>query len=262
MAGPAGGSRGRDAPASTVPYAELHCHSAFSFLDGASQPEDLVEEAVRLGLSALAFTDHDGLYGVVRFAEAAREVGLRTVFGAEISLGARAPRAGETDPGGDHLLVLARDPEGYRRLARLLSDAHLASGEKGRLVAEPEACARAAGGHWQVLTGCRKGTVPRALARSGPADAGAALAELAELFGRGNVAVELADHAHPLDSARNDALAELARAARLPLVATGNVHYAAPGAARLAAAMAASPATRGGKRASAFRRKMNRREFG
>lgn len=239
---PRAGSRA--APASTVPYAELHCHSAFSFLDGASQPEDLVEEAVRLGLSALALTDHDGLYGVVRFAEAAREVGLRTVFGAEISLGARAPRAGETDPDGDHLLVLARDPEGYRQLARLLSDAHLASGEKGRLVAEPEACARAAGGHWQVLTGCRKGTVPRALARSGPAGAGAALAELAELFGRENVAVELADHAHPLDSARNDALAELAHAARLPLVATGNVHYAVPGAARLAAAMAAVRARR------------------
>ncbi len=235
----------RPVPSETVPYAELHCHSAFSFLDGASQPEDLVEEAVRLGLSALALTDHDGLYGIVRFAEAAREVGLRTVFGAEISLGALGARAGETDPGGEHLLVLARDPEGYRRLSRLLSDAHLAGGEKGRLVADLESCARAAGGHWQVLTGCRKGTVPRALARDGTAAAGAALAGLAELFGPDNVAVEITDHSHPLDAARNDALAELARAAGLPLVATGNVHYAAPGAARLAAAMAAVRARRG-----------------
>ncbi|MCK9896922.1 error-prone DNA polymerase [Frankia sp. AgB32] len=234
----------RAAQGGTAPYAELHCHSAFSFLDGASQPEDLVEEAVRLGLSALALTDHDGLYGVVRFAEAAREVGLRTVFGAEISLGAPGARAGETDPGGEHLLVLARDPEGYRRLSRLLSDAHLAGGEKGRLVADLESCARAAGGHWQVLTGCRKGTVPRALADGGAAAAGAALAGLAELFGWDNVAVEITDHSHPLDAARNDALAELARAAGLPLVATGNVHYAAPGAARLAAAMAAVRARR------------------
>ena len=74
-------------PRSAVPYAELHAHSAFSFLDGASTPEELVEEAARLGLRAIALTDHDGLYGVVRFAEAARELGMRTVFGAELSLG-------------------------------------------------------------------------------------------------------------------------------------------------------------------------------
>ena len=71
-------------------YAELHCHSNFSFLDGASHPEELAEEAARLGLAALAITDHDGFYGVVRFAEAARPLGLPTVFGAELTLGARA----------------------------------------------------------------------------------------------------------------------------------------------------------------------------
>src|SRR5690606_28499740 len=69
-----------------VPYAELHCHSNYSFLDGASHPEELVIEAARLGLEALALTDHDGFYGVVRFAEAARRAGLPTVFGAEITL--------------------------------------------------------------------------------------------------------------------------------------------------------------------------------
>jgi PHP domain len=72
---------------SAVEYVELHCHTNFSFLDGASHPEELVEEAYRLGLSGLAVTDHDGLYGVVRFADAARELGLPTVFGAELSLG-------------------------------------------------------------------------------------------------------------------------------------------------------------------------------
>ena len=69
-----------------MPYAELHAHSAYSFLDGASTPEELVEEAVRLDLRAIALTDHDGLYGVVRFAEAAKELDMRTVFGAELSL--------------------------------------------------------------------------------------------------------------------------------------------------------------------------------
>jgi error-prone DNA polymerase len=69
-------------PADPVPYVELHAHSSFSHLDGASLPEELVEEAVRLGLSGLALTDHNGMYGVPRFAEAAEAVGLATVFGA------------------------------------------------------------------------------------------------------------------------------------------------------------------------------------
>ena len=69
-----------------MPYAELHCHSNFSFLDGASEPEELAEEAARLGIETLAITDHDGFYGVVRFAEAAGELGVRTVFGAELVL--------------------------------------------------------------------------------------------------------------------------------------------------------------------------------
>src|SRR5262247_1221184 len=95
---------------STVEYAELHCHSNFSFLDGASHPEELAEEAARLGLSGLAITDHDGFYGVVRFAEAAKEVGIPTVFGTELSLELRKPQNGEADPEGHHLVVLARDP--------------------------------------------------------------------------------------------------------------------------------------------------------
>src|SRR5271167_4960107 len=120
-------------------YAELHAHSGFSFLDGASDPEELVTEAHRLGLCALALTDHDGLYGVVRFAEAARVAGLRSVFGAELTLaprgaGKRAERTGAPDPVGEHLEVIARDPEGYARLSRAIAEAHLAGQEKGRPV--------------------------------------------------------------------------------------------------------------------------------
>ena len=74
-----------------VGYAELHCHTNFSFLDGASHPEELAEEAHRLGLAGLAVTDHDGFYGVVRFAVAAQEIGLPTVFGAELTLGIERP---------------------------------------------------------------------------------------------------------------------------------------------------------------------------
>ncbi len=118
-------------PGRTTPYAELHCHSNFSFLDGASSPEELVEEAARLGLEALALTDHDGMYGIVRFAEAAAAVGLPTVFGAELTLGLQRAEPGAADPAGDHLPVLARGPEGYARLCRAISGAQLAGGEKG-----------------------------------------------------------------------------------------------------------------------------------
>jgi len=286
---------------SATPYAELHAHSSFSFLDGASDPEELAEEAVRLGLEALALTDHDGFYGVVRFAEAARAVGLPTVFGAELSLGLTRPQSGIPDPEGTHLLVLARDPEGYARLASVMSAAHLAGGTKGKpdyaagLVgrhhgtwpgaADPDpdpaaladragagpgagdrgltrvrpgagprwawdddevrqALASAHGGHWLVLTGCRKGAVRQALEAEGPAAAARELALLVDVFGRDHVAVELWDHGDPLDSARNDALAQVALAAGVELVATTNAHYAHPSRRRLATAMAAVRARR------------------
>ena len=83
-----------------VPYAELHCHSNFSFLDGVNDPEELIEEAVRLGLDALAITDHDGFYAASRFAEAAAAYDLRTIYGAELSLGLTEPQNGVADPEG------------------------------------------------------------------------------------------------------------------------------------------------------------------
>jgi error-prone DNA polymerase len=227
-----------------VPYAELHCHSNFSFLDGASHPEELVEEAARLGLDAIAITDHDGMYGVVRFAEAARELGLKTVFGAELSLGLTAPQNGFPDPEGEHLLVLARDPEGYRRLSRVISDAQIRGREKGKPVYDLDAVAAAAGGHWMVLTGCRKGAVRRALERDGPAAAATQLRHLTELFGQDHVVVELTAYGLADDTERNDELAVLAAAHELDTVATTAAHYATPSRHRLATALAAIRARR------------------
>jgi error-prone DNA polymerase len=245
-----------------VPYAELHCHSNFSFLDGASHPEQLAEEASRLGLEALALTDHDGLYGVVRFAEAARAVGLPTVFGSEItvtSLDGRVTRSEaatdrqvhvasddqrhEPDPHGHHLLVLADGTSGYARLARALSLGHLA-GEKGSPQFTLPDLAEVGAGHWWVLTGCRKGTVPAALLADGPSAARRELQRMVELFGRDRVLVELWDHGDPLDSARNDAMAELAAGLDVSCVATNNVHYAVPSQRTLASAIAAVRARR------------------
>jgi error-prone DNA polymerase len=228
-----------------LPYAELHAHSSYSFLDGASSPEELLEEAERLGLHALAITDHDGFYGIVRFAEAAETAQVKTVFGAELSLGLSEPQNGEADPGGTHLLVLARGQEGYHRLAQAITEGQLAGGEKGRPVYDLDHLAELAGGHWVILTGCRKGAVRQALVSTGSTTAaGRELDRLIRLFGRENVYAELIDHGNPLDTDHNDALAALAADRGIPTLATGNVHYATPQGRRLAAAVAAVRANR------------------
>ncbi len=227
-----------DVEPSRIPYAELHCHSNFSFLDGASTPEEMVEEAVRLGLVALAITDHDNLSGVVRFAEAAKELKMPAVYGAELGLGG-AVRSGLPDPDDEHLLVLARGQDGYARLSRHIGLAHLAGGEKGKRVYQLDDLADDLRDHAVILTGCRKGSVPRALREHG-FDAGAsALDALTDRFGRDNVAVELIDYANPLDRNRNDALAQLARERGLPIVASGGVHFHHPSRRRLASIVAA-----------------------
>jgi error-prone DNA polymerase len=236
-------------PTDVVPYAELHAHSSYSFLDGASSPEELVEEAERLGLHALAVTDHDGFYGLARFAEAAETLQVKTVFGAELSLELPAPQNGVADPVGAHLLVLARGEEGYHRLAAAITAAQLRGGEKGRPVYDLDELAERAGGPgdpgWAVLTGCRKGAVRRALAERGAAGAADELDRLVTLFGRSAVHVELMDHGNPADSRDNDVLAALAAERGLPVLATNNVHYAAPERELLAAAVAAVRANRG-----------------
>jgi error-prone DNA polymerase len=236
-------------PTETVPYAELHAHSSFSFLDGASSPEELAEEAERLGLHALAITDHDGFYGIVRFAEASESLEVKTVFGAELSLELPKPQNGEADPVGAHLLVLARGEEGYHRLAGAITHAQLAGTDKGAPRYDLDELSAQLAGHAAILTGCRKGTVRQALASArgveGARAAGAELDALVRLFGAESVFVELIDHGNPLDSRHNDVLAGLARERGLPTVATNNVHYAAPHKQLLAAAVAAVRARRG-----------------
>lgn len=228
-----------------TPYAELHCHSNFSFLDGASGPDRLVEEAVRLGLHGLALTDHDGFAGAPLFAEIAQKYqGLKTVFGAELSLGLSGPQNGVPDPEGSHLLVLADGVEGYHRLAAAITEAQLRGDEKGRPVYDLEELSGRGRGHWVVLTGCRKGSVRTALEAGGSAAAALELDRLTALFGHDRVVVELVDHGYPRDHEVNDVLAGLAGVHGLPVVATNNVHYATPAEHRLASAMAAIRARR------------------
>src|SRR3989441_13167762 len=95
-------------------YAELHCHSAYSFLDGASPPDEILAEAHRLGYPALALTDRNGIYGSLAFALAAQPLGIQAITGAEVMLS-----------DGSHLILLAESPHGYTNLCRLLTEAHL-----------------------------------------------------------------------------------------------------------------------------------------
>jgi error-prone DNA polymerase len=234
-----------DPDSDRVPYAELHAHSNFSFLDGASSPEELLEEATRLGLYAVAMTDHDGLYGIVHLAEAAEGYDdVKTVFGAELSLELTKPQNGTADPEGSHLVVLARREEGYHRLARAITAGQLAGAEKGRPVYNLDELAGYAEGHWVILTGCRKGSVRQALLDEGPDAAEREIVRLEELFGHGNVLVELFDHGNPLDTTHNDLLADIAERRQLPVVATNNVHYATPEQYPLAQALSAVRARR------------------
>ncbi|HZP94791.1 MAG TPA: DNA polymerase III subunit alpha [Candidatus Limnocylindria bacterium] len=200
-------------------FVELHAHSSFSFLDGASSVEDLVAAAKERGMDALALTDTNGLYGAVRFWNAANEAGLKPIHGVELRT---------LDFG--HLVLVAKDEIGWRSLCRTVSAAQLA-GEKTKPRATLALVKENAGGLF-ALTGCAHGSVPRAM-RAGDLDAAReALATLAGIFGE-RCFVELSDHLDPGDPALCDALADLAREQGLGTVVTNNVHYARPAGRRL-----------------------------
>jgi error-prone DNA polymerase len=200
-------------------WVEFHTHSNYSFLDGASSVDDLADAAVEQGLDALALTDTNGLYGAVRFANAAKERGLRPIFGAELHL---------QDMG--HVVLIARDRQGWTSLCRTISAAQLA-GEKTKPKATFELLAENAAGLF-ALTGCAHGAVPRAV-RAGDLDtAREALTRIAAVFGE-RLYVELSDHLDPDAPALCDTLASLAGEIGLGCVVTNNVHYARPEGRRL-----------------------------
>ncbi|MCL5677634.1 MAG: PHP domain-containing protein, partial [Firmicutes bacterium] len=208
-------------------YVELHAHSAFSFLDSASLPEELVLQARDLGYRALALTDHDGLYGSMEFAHSAKAWGLQPITGAELTLGsgvlgAAAP-PGKTPDGGFHLTFLAETPEGYANLCRLISLAYQ-SREKGDPSLAPALLAQHAEG-LICLSGCRHGEIARLLDEGRTTEAEAVVRRLQEWFGPDRFYIELQQTLTRGDTQRIRALTALARQLGLPLVATGNVHY-------------------------------------
>jgi error-prone DNA polymerase len=192
-----------------------------------------VTEAARLGLEALAITDRDGFHGVVRFAEAARALGVPTVFGAEVT---GITPIGNTP--GDRVVLLADGPGGYARLARGLSIGLLA-GSKGAPGHDLDRLGAEVNGVTWALTGDAAGLVPAALCAEGPAAARRELERLVDRFGRDRVLVELWDHGDPIDHHRNDALVELAHRVGVGCVAANAVTHATPSEADLAMAVQA-----------------------
>ncbi|GAC1525584.1 MAG: error-prone DNA polymerase [Thermoleophilaceae bacterium] len=203
-------------------YVELHAHSAFSFLDGASHPLELALAAAEQGHAALALTDHDGLHGAMEFAKAARSLGVRPITGAELTLS-----------DGAHLTLLCASRTGYRNLCLLLTLAHAqtrtwsASGT-ARRVAEPTVDLAVLEQHADGLvcmSGCaRAGAVAGRLERGEEPEAARLARRLLQAFGRERFRIELQRPFARNDRRRNRLLAQLAERLEVPCVATGNVH--------------------------------------
>jgi error-prone DNA polymerase len=191
-------------------YVELHAHSAYSFLDGASQPEELVARAVELGYEALALTDHDGLYGSLEFAHAAKALGLRPITGCELTLA-----------GGSHVTVLVQSRRGYSNLCRLLTRSHACTRPPGR-ERELRPPALPIGELIERNEGlvCLSGCARHGLAVREPN----AVRSLARAFGPERFFVELQRPYERGDERRNAALRELASGLGVETVVTGDVH--------------------------------------
>jgi error-prone DNA polymerase len=189
-------------------FVELHCHSAYSFLDGASHPEELAARAAELGNEALALTDHDGVYGSLEFAHAAKAFGVRPITGAEVTLS-----------DGSHITLLVETPQGYANLCRLLTTAHAGTRPKPTEPVPPALDRHLLASHHEgliCLSGC---------ARDGLAVRNAnGAAELAAVFGRDRFFVELQRPYERGDARRNNRLRQLAETIGVQTVATGNVH--------------------------------------
>ncbi len=190
-------------------YAELHAHSAYSFLDGASQPEELAARAAELGYEALALTDHDGVYGSLEFAHAAKHFGVRPITGAELTLG-----------GGAHVTLLVESARGYANLCRLLTVAHAHTRDTTNREPLPPRLDQALLEELHEGLVCLSGCARDGLAVRDPN----AAARLARVFGRDRFYVELQRPYERGDARRNARLRDLADSLGLQTVATGDVH--------------------------------------
>ncbi|MEE9618173.1 MAG: DNA polymerase III subunit alpha, partial [Anaerolineae bacterium] len=208
----------------TPGYVELHAHSDHSLLDGVPSPEALVARASDLRMPALALTDHDALYGAVRFMLAAREAGIKPILGAEMTLANEADDA--TPSGPAHLTLLVETAEGYANLCRLITLARRGQEKSVARLAKRDLATHAEG--LIGLSGCRRGEIPRLLAADKFERAMEIAQGYARVFGPDHFFVELQRHYLRGDNRLLARLVVLATRAGLDVVATGNTHYLHP----------------------------------
>ena len=215
-------------------YIELHCRSAFSFLEGASLPEDLIATCANLNMPAMALLDRDGVYGAPRFHMAAQKAGIQAHLGAEVTCDcwgsprteiSRRPKSTGNNH-GFRLPLLVSSRVGYQNLCRLLTNMKLRADKGEGAVREEELQEYSAG--LICLTGGDDGPLAFALANGGLDQARAFLDRLIYIFGPGNVYLELQRHFRRPQEARNRTALDLARSLDLPLLATNGVGYATP----------------------------------
>ena len=222
-------------------YVELHSRSAFSFLEGASIPEELIAVCSNLGMPAMALLDRDGVYGSPRFHLAAKKAGIKAHIGAEVTCTAFSL---PTQPRGEcRLPLLVASRAGYQNLCRLITKMKLRAGRKEGACASSSDLSEHADG-LICLTGGEEGPLAAALTHGGPQAAFEAVKRLTEIFGRlsfgqSNVYVELQRHFHREEEYRNRVAIEIAKALQLPLLATNGVNYATPRKRELADAFTA-----------------------
>ena len=213
-------------------YVELHAASAFSFLEGASQPETLVERAAALEMPAMALLDRNGIYGAARFYTSAKRNGIRAHVGAEIAASSFGPRL--TPPAWlphQHLAEPARLPllcesrQGYQNLCQLVTRFKLRETAKQEGAANFDDLQQYASG-LVCLTGGDEGPLAAALMRGGEQAGHKAVEQLVRIFGPGSVYIELQRHREREEEWRNQAALRIARSLKLPVVATNGVRYA------------------------------------
>ena len=214
-------------------YIELHARSAFSFLEGASTPEQLIAACANLAMPAMALLDRDGVYGSPRFHLAARQIGIDAHIGAEISV-----ENSETPLPASRLPLLVTSRTGYQNLSRLITKMKLRVGRKEGASATREDMIEHAG-DLICLTGGEEGPLASALKQGGPKAALQSVKQLADIFGKNNVFVEIQRHFHRDEEYRNRVAIEIAEALHLPLLATNGVNYAAAHERELADAFTA-----------------------
>jgi error-prone DNA polymerase len=193
-------------------YVELHTRSAFSFLEGASLPEELSTAGAESGMDAMALLDRDGVYGAPRFHLAASKTSMKPHIGAEVS-----------SPEGWRYPLLVASREGYQNLCRLITRMKLRAKKGEGSLAVEELAAQHSG--LVCLTGGEEGPLAHALNRGGIARGKRSVERLCEIFGRENVYVELQRHFCRAEELRNQAAIEIARSLKLPLLATNGVCY-------------------------------------